>query len=432
LNQATEIWLQRNGKFTHVPNSIFTEDSKSEVQDLLSFDFDSDGDKDLLSIHGGIEFTRETSALKDQLYINNGQGKFSRSSERLPNMGYQSNKAVTIGDYNADKLNDIFVGEGLKPFLYGVPGKGLLMSRTGQQYIEMAGQYPRNFQKMGLINDAATTDLNKDGFDDLIVVGDYMPVQIYLGSKDGLQPLDSLSEASQSFGWWNTIELADIDNDGDQDIIVGNHGTNTRFKADDEHPVCMHINDFDQNGSVEQIVCVFSGELSLPLALRHDLVKQLPGLKKKYLKYDSYVDQTMEDMFTEAERAKMITLKANQMRSMVFLNNDGNFEAIPLPTEAQLAPVYAIEALDINKDGNLDLLLGGNLYNVKPEVGRYDASDGVVLLGNGDGTFNYLDDTNSGFVAPGEIRAIKSIKINGTPSILVARNNNSPLIFQLN
>jgi len=431
-NQATEIWIQTQKGFKSIPNSVFEEDAKSEVQDLLSFDFDSDGDLDLFSIHGGIEFSRETSALKDRLYINDGKGVFSRSSEVLPNMGFKSNKAITAGDYNNDKLKEIFVGEGLKPFLYGVPGQGLLMSQFGRKYVDMVGNHPKNFQAMGLINDAATTDLNKDGYDDLIVVGDYMPIQIYLGSEDGLMPIDSLSEASKAFGWWNTIKIADLDNDGDQDIIIGNHGTNSRFKADKDHPVCMHVNDFDQNGSVEQIVCVYSGEESYPLALRHDLVKQLPGLKKKYLKYDSYVNQTIEDLFSEEERAKMITLKATEMRSMVLLNNDGEFDLIPLPTQAQLSPIYAIETIDINKDGNLDLLLGGNLYNVKPEVGRYDATDGIVLLGNGDGSFSNLEDVESGFVAKGEIRSIKKININGMPSILVARNNDSPLIFQMN
>ena len=350
----------------------------------------------------------------------------------LPNMGYQSNKAITIGDYDKDQHLDIFVGEGLKPFLYGVPGEGFLLTKTGDKYSNTAGSISPDFSKMGLITDAATADLNKDGFDDLIVVGEYMPVQIYMGSQNGLQPIDTSSEASQSYGWWNTIEVADLDNDGDQDIILGNHGTNSRFKADKDHPVCMHINDFDQNGSVEQIVCVFNGDKSYPLALRHDLVKQLPGLKKRYLKYESYVNQTMEDIFTEAERAKMITLKATEMRSMVLLNNGTGFDMIPLPVQAQMSPIYAIKAIDIDNDGNPDLLLGGNLHNVKPEVGRYDATNGIVLLGNGDGTFNALEDIESGFVAKGEIRAIKSIDINGKPSILVARNNDSPLIFQLN
>ncbi|MEM9544405.1 MAG: VCBS repeat-containing protein [Bacteroidota bacterium] len=432
-NQPSELWVQRsNGQFRQIQNSVFEEDKNSEVQDLLPIDFDKDGDLDVLSIHGGIEFTRESSALKDQLYLNNGSGQFSKSSERLPNMGYQSNKAITSGDYNRDKQLDIFVGEGLKPFLYGVPGQGQLLMQSEGKFLNVAGKKSPDFKQMGLINDAATADLNGDGFDDLIVVGDYMPVHIYMGSSDGFMPLDTSSETSQALGWWNTIKTADLDNDGDLDIIAGNHGTNTRFKADKEHPVCMHINDFDQNGSVEQIVCIFSGERSLPLALRHDLVKQLPGLKKRYLKYDSYVDQTMEDMFSAAERAKMITLRATEMRSMVFLNENGKFKSAPLPTEAQLSAIYAIEAVDLNADGILDLILGGNLYNVKPEVGRYDATDGVVLLGLGDGTFSYLDDTNSGFIAPGEIRAIKKIDIDGSPSIVVARNNDTPLIFQLN
>ncbi|MDF1694624.1 MAG: VCBS repeat-containing protein [Saprospiraceae bacterium] len=432
-NQATEVWLQNNGSFRKKESDVFDEDAKSEVQDLLAMDFDSDGDLDLISIHGGIEFTRESSALKDRVYINDGRGGFSRSSASMANMGYLSNKAITQGDFNQDEKIDLFIGEGLIPFLYGVPGRGMVLSQTETKFEDKTGVLSPDLKKMGLINDAVSEDLNNDGFDDLVVVGDYMPIQIFMGSSNGLLPLDSLNDLSQLYGWWNTIKIADIDNDNDLDLIIGNHGTNSRFKADKEHPVCMHINDFDQNGSVEQIVCVFNGESSYPLALRHDLVKQLPGLKKKYLKYDSYVNQTIEDLFTEEQRANMITLKATEMRSMVLLNDGtGKFSAQPLPTPAQLAPIYAIETLDINQDGNVDLLLGGNLYSVKPEVGRYDATDGLVLLGHGDGSFTYLNDTKSGFTANGEIRSIKKINIGGKQSIIVARNNDNPLIFQLN
>jgi len=431
LNQATEVWLQYPGGFRLKGSEHFGEDAKAEVQDLLAMDFDDDGDLDLLSIHGGIEFSRESSGLKDQLYINDGSGGFSRSTTVLSTMGYQSNKAVTRGDYNGDKNEDIFVGEGLKPFLYGVPGAGKVLTKKGSTIADVTSSMSKEFDAIGLITDAATADFNKDGFDDLVVVGEYMPVQIYMGSKNGFLPLDTSSLASVAYGWWNTIKIADLDNDGDQDMIIGNHGTNSRFKADADHPVCMHVNDFDQNGSVEQIICVYTGEKSLPLALRHDLVKQLPGLKKKYLKYESYVDQTIEDLFTEAQRQNMITLKATEMRSMVLLNNQGKFDLLPLPTKAQMAPIFGIETMDVNGDGQLDILLGGNLYNVKPEVGRYDATDGMVLLGNGDGTFKVMDDNQSGFVAKGEIRAIKSLNIGGKKSILVARNNDRPVIFQM-
>ena len=430
-NQSTELWIQKNGKFSLKSNEAFDSTSKSEVQDLLPYDIDSDGDLDLISIHGGIEFTRESSALKDKIFLNDGRGNFSIGNIPLPNLGYKSNKAIALGDFNKDQIDDIFVGEGLKPFLYGVPGDGMLITKVADQFSNVSMAQKGKLKEMGLINDAATADLNKDGFDDLIVVGDYMPVHIYYGSENGLTELDTTSNTSQIFGWWNTIHTTDVDNDGDLDIILGNHGTNSRFKADENHPVCMHVNDFDRNSAVEQIVCVYAGEESYPLALRHDLVKQLPGLKKKYLKYDSYVNQTMEDIFTEEQRENMLTLKATEMRSMVLLNNGGNFEMKPLPAQAQLAPIYAIESLDFNKDGNLDLLLGGNLYNVKPEVGRYDATDGIVLLGNGDGSFQHLDDIESGFIAPGEIRAIRKITIAGKESILVARNNDTPLIFQM-
>ena len=234
-------------------------------------------------------------------------------------------------------------------------------------------------------------------------------------------------------GWWNKILVADINNDGFEDIIAGNHGLNSRFKARVDKPVSMYVNDFDENGKIEQIVCQYNGDKSYPMILRHDLVATLPFLKGKYLKYDRYKEQTIDDIFSKDQLKNAIKLEANLFESSVFINNKtGSFNRQALPTEAQFSPVYGISWLDYDGDGKKDLLLGGNFYESKPEVGTYDASYGLLLKGSGNGSFTSLSSTTSGILVKGAVRNIVSIKQAGAERIIFILNNAAPVIFQSN
>jgi hypothetical protein len=236
-----------------------------------------------------------------------------------------------------------------------------------------------------------------------------------------------MSGLDSTSGWWNTLELGDFNNDGYPDIVAGNHGLNSRFAASREKPITLFINDFDRNGQIEQILSQFNGEESYPLALRHDLIKQMPVLKKKYLKYESYKGQKIDNIFPPELVESSIKLRAEELTTAVYLSNKGkSFTRVEMPIEAQFSTTQAMEVLDVDGDGNQDIILGGNFYGAKPEVGRYDAQYGLLLKGRGDGTFVSISSVYSGLELIGETRDCITVKTkNGVE--LISAGNNEPL-----
>lgn len=421
---------QRGALFVSSGNTVsrvddFLEaDKLNEDTDALFFDADGDGDQDLYVASGGNEFPQTSSALLDRLYLNKG-GKFEKST-LPPLLVFESTGTVAAADFDGDGDVDLFVGERLKPFLYGVPGDGFLLQNDGSgRFTEVTNTLAPGLKRLGMISAAAWADVDADGDPDLVLAGEYMPVLLFRneGGKFG-KP----EPVSNSSGWWNCLTLADLDGDGDVDIAAGNHGLNSRFKATAEKPVTMWINDFDQNGSVEQLVCVYNGEKSFPMVLRNSLVSQMPILKKKYLKFNNYAEQTMEDIFSAEVLQKSIRLEAQTMASSCFINDgSGKFEMKPLPTAAQSSPVYAITAKNLNGDGLPELILGGNQSRAKPEAGIYMGSYGWVLQNSGSGEFKALWPDESGFKVNGEIRSL----VWAGNMLLVGCNNDSVQAFKL-
>jgi hypothetical protein len=234
----------------------------------------------------------------------------------------------------------------------------------------------------------------------------------------------------QTNGWWNCISACDFDMDGDIDFVAGNHGINSRFRAAPEEPVEMYVNDFDNNGAVEQIICTFNGGKSYPLALKHDLVMQIPGLGSKYKTYESYKDQQIEDIFSREQLDKSIHLVVTLLETSVFMNDgSGTFIRGRLPRAAQISPVFAVEAADFNSDGIPDILLGGNLLNMKPETGGYDASYGTLLLGDKKGGFIHIPAKESGIRLTGEVRDMLIVRTDKEDLLFIARSNDSLKVY---
>ncbi len=424
---------QPGGKFERMNQKLFEEDQVSEDMGSVFFDADGDGDDDLYVCSGGNEFASTSTALLNHLYFNEGKGRFKKSQQILPVSRFESTSTVQAGDYDKDGDQDLFVGVRLKPLYYGLPANGYILNNDGKgNFTEVTKSICPALAQVGMITDASWSDIDGDKDIDLIVVGEYMPIKIFI--NEGGKFTDKTQEAGleKTNGWWNKIRPVDIDNDGDTDFVIGNHGLNSRFRASAAEPVCMYINDFDRNGTVEQIVCTYVQGKSYPLVLRHDLVSQIPALKKKYLKYENFKDQTITDIFTPEQMDGAVIVYAYEFSSSILKNEGGGkFSLWAFPYEAQFAPIYGIETGDFDADGNQDVVVAGNLYRTKPEVGRYDASYGLFLKGDGKGNFKSMNAQESGINVDGEVRDILSIKIGGEPSLIFTRNSDSMAVYKI-
>lgn len=427
------LFVQRkNGQFERTNQELFEADQVSEDTDCAFFDADQDGDLDLYVASGGNEFPSSSSALTDRLYLNNGKGRFTKSNQVLPAGKYESTSCVKPYDFDKDGDIDLFVGIRLLPFSYGLPVDGYLLENDGEgNFKDVTDIRAKGLRKIGMITDMAWADVNNDGNLDMVVVGDWMPVKVFINENGNFRDESEQYGLSNTEGWWHTITAQDLNNDGFVDFVLGNQGLNTFFKASPEKPLSMYVNDFDLNGSIEQIICSYNGDKSYPVPMKDDLVKQLPSLATKYSKYADYKDQTIDQIFPPEILNRSLVLNAKLMKSCTLMNNGKNkFSISPLPVEAQFTPLYSISADDFNHDGIYDLLLGGNQYRAKPETGIYAASYGLFLKGNIGGAWKSIPNKESGLFTKGEVRDIKILNIDGVQFIVVARNNNSLQFFK--
>lgn len=431
-NQAGSLFVQTaSGDFIRTGQNHFDEDAISEDTDCVFFDADGDGKKDLYVASGGNEFSSSSAALVDRLYFNKGAGKFVKSRQLLPlSTRFESSATVEATDIDHDGDTDLFVGIRVIPGLYGIPCNGYILRNDGKgNFSDATKSLAQDLHELGMIRDAKWVDINNDTFDDLIVVGDWMGIHVFV-NKNGISFEKGNPEFSNTNGWYQTVETGDLNRDGWVDLVFGNHGLNSRFKASQQEPINMYINDFDQNGSVEHITTHYYNGKSLPMVLRQDLIMQIPSLKKKYLHFEDYKGQTVADIFSPDQLKRSVTLSASNLKTSLWLNDgSGGFIERELPVEAQFAPVYSVYIEDVDSDSNPDILLGGNLYRAKPETGIYDGSYGLLLKGDGKGGFSALPPAASGVSIKGEIRGIKKI-MDRPRTIVVARNNDFLQFFR--
>ena len=259
-----------------------------------------------------------------------------------------------------------------------------------------------------------------------------MPITVFHNEGGGRLKRMTVRGLENSEGWWNRIVAADVNGDGKVDFVIGNLGLNSRLHATAKEPATMYVKDFDRDGSMEQIISLYNRGKSYPLPLRDDLLRALPSLASRFPTYKDYATKTVTEIFTPEELADAIQKKVSTFATSVALNNgDGSFTLVPLPDEAQLAPVYGILATDLDHDGHTDLLIAGNFDGFKPEIGRMAASYGLVLRGDGKGHFTAVHPSQSGFFVPGQSRDIARVRTPRGDLVVVARNNDKPLIFRL-
>ncbi len=424
------IQTEQGFKKTFLPDH--EKNAISEETDCLLFDADGDGDLDLYVACGGYELPASSTGLIDRLYFNDGHGNFTNSGQILPSYLFQSTSCVRAADYDGDGDPDLFVGVRFRPFFYGMDVSSFLLENDGHgNFTDITAAKAEGLTGIGMVTDAAWVDIDGDEDVDLVVCGEWMPVEVFENDHGKLIKSTGKSGLKGTNGWWHALKPVDFDNDGDIDLVAGNHGLNSMIKASPGRPVRLYINDFDLNGSIEQILCAYHDSISYPVVLRHDLVAQIPSLASRYPTYDAFKDQRIEDIFPEEILEKSIVREAYHFESALFINDGkGVFKMSPFPREVQFSPVYAIYAADLDGDGLPEIITGGNQSRVKPEIGPYLSGYGALLTMRENGLPEFVPAVQSGFRVKGEIRDIKSVKYRNINLILVAKNDDFVEVFK--
>ncbi|GAA4406102.1 VCBS repeat-containing protein [Nibrella viscosa] len=415
--QAGGLFVQQaNGTFSRREQPDFAQDELCTDTDAVLFDIDKDGDLDLYVTSGGYEYLPNDLMLRNRLYRNDGKGNFKKDFDALPAEGYADNAVETI-DFDRDGDLDLFVGGGAVPGIYPSYNPSRLYRNDGGKLVPVASPA---LESLGLLTDACVIDFDRDGYDDLVAVGEWTPV-IRLRNNRGV--LERVPDDTDTLtGFWQRIACADFDRDGDLDLIVGNYGLNSQWKASTESPLTMAVADFDDNGKADPILSYAIQGKSYPAYSRDELLDQLVPLRKKYTNYALYSEATTEDVLNEFKNKTPQMLKASTLSTVYLVNNNGKFEPKALPVQAQFAPVYAIACEDINGDGYKDLLLGGNQSRGRVRTGNIDANFGQVFLNDRRGHFRYLPQTESGLYLRGDTRDFLFIR-----SYLLVGINSQPV-----
>src|SRR5882762_2800727 len=417
--QPGALFLQdAAGRFRGTAQPAFRTDSLDEDVDAALFDADGDGDLDLYVVSGGNEFW-EGAPLQDRLYLNDGRGNFSRAESALPIFFHNGSCIAASRDF-------LFVGSRVVARQYGVLPRSYLLENDGRGHFrDVTVEKAPGLDSVGMVSRATWVDYDGDGKLDLIVVGEWMPVRVF--HQENGRFVDRTTEVgfAGTNGWWTSIQATDLNGDGRPDLVLGNLGLNSFIRASRAEPARLYVGDFFNTGKLVQILTSYRHGVSYPLAGRDELVQVMPSLGKGFPTHASFGASRIQNIIPGKALRKARVLEADTFTSAVALNRgDGTFELHPLPIEAQFAPIYASLAGDFDGDGKIDLVTGGNFSGVTPLEGRYDASYGLFLHGDGRGGFNAVDMEQSGLAIDGQVRHMAFLKrANGDGLIVVAKNN---------
>ncbi|MDB5133398.1 MAG: RNA-binding protein, partial [Mucilaginibacter sp.] len=441
----SQLFLQQaDGKFIQralLPPGTMDPRGHFKDEGLLLFDANGDGKLDLYVASGGYMNGQGSIYYQDRLYINDGKGNFKEAVDALPK-NLTSKLCVRAVDYNKDGKLDLFVSGRVDPWNYPKPVSSFILrndSKNGHiKFTDVTATVAKDLKNVGMVCDAIFTDFDNDGWPDLVMAGEWMPVTFLKNDHGVFKNVTSNTGLSNKLGWWNTIVAGDFDHDGDIDYIVGNTGLNTFFKASDKYPVYITAKDFDNNGSYDAFPSIFlkdqEGKMKeFPVHTRDDIIKQMIGMRVKFQNYKSFATATMDDVLPPEMRKGALRLKANTMES-VYLRNDGNgkFTMIPLPLEAQLSQLCGMAVDDFDGDGNLDVVINANDYGTEITSGRYDALNGLMLKGDGKGNFKPLTIQQSGIYIPGNGKAlVKVMGAKGKYLLAASQNRAAMKIFEL-
>lgn len=429
-NKQAKIWLQqKDGKFREMPGFAIGDENTSAISAAVFFDANSDGYDDLYIAKGGYSlFEPNTVSFQDEIYLSDGKGGLSLSVLSVPNLKASSKSCARPFDFDKDGDFDLFVGGRIIPGRYPEAPASFLLVNDGKGRFETR-ESP--FFKIGMVTDAQWADLNSDGKPELVIAGEMMPVKVFTYNGKDFEDRTTDFFKNEESGFWNTIQIEDLDSDGKPDILAGNLGQNSQIKATEKEPAELYFADFDKNGSIDPFFNFYVQGKSYPFVSRDELNDQIYPMRKKFSFYRDYADATMAEIIPVAELDKAGKLEARELRTVCFMNRGGKFEKIAMPAGAQFAPVCMILTGDYNRDGQKDILLLGNKTDNRLKLGSMDANYGSLFTGDGKGGFRFVEQPDAGLSVAGDVKSAVQVNIGKQPFLVIGAFN-EPLQFYKN
>ena len=428
--QSGSIYLQKSsGLFVKKFNPAFESDKISEDMEAAVFDWDNDGDMDLFVVSGGNEFSDHSSYYADRLYLNDGKGQMTKYNSPILEKNTKSGKSVTSLDFDNDGDLDILVGNRIIPQNYPIPSGSTLFENRDGQLVDVTHDVAPELKEFGIVNSIISTDFDKDGQQDFIAVGEWSEIGIFKNEKGFFKRVKNVDDSMNPKGWWFSISETDINNDGLPDYVVGNVGSNIKFKTSVEKPLKIFVNDFDKNGTPDIVLSKkYKGEY-VPIRGRECSSQQMPFIKQKFENYSDFAHANMDDIFGENLKASY-TAEATEFKSMIMLNlGEGKFKYEYLPNQAQFFPILSTSFIDLNDDGFEDAIIAGNIYNTEVETPRLDAISGLILISDGKNNYTPMNWKSSGLLLDGNVKDLEIFERKSDVLILGAQNDGAVLTF---
>jgi hypothetical protein len=422
--QAGALMIQQNsGAFVQADTAVFNQDASCEDVDAVFFDANNDGKVDLYVVSGGNQLTGNNNALLDRLYLNDGKGRFNKSTEAIPHI-FENKSCASITDFDKDGDIDIFVGTLANAKAYGVPQTSYLLINDGKGHYSIAGENIISLSKIGIVTSAAFGDINKDGWNDLVIGGEWMPITIFINTRGTFKP----ATVPNSSGMWQTIYIDDANGDGHSDILAGNWGWNNKFHSGKNGPAKLYVSDFDKNGQTDQLLSYTLNGEEYPFLAKDEVERVLPLLKKHYLLYSEYAGVVMKDVFY-GWIDTIQPIKCERLGSAVcYGDGKGSFTISDLPAHLQMSPVFSFAKIAADQvKGNM-YVSGGNFFDVIPYEGRYDAQPLALLRSDNNKTIKSVLQPDL-LQLKAQVRDVKLLRTAKHGNVLVVASNNDMLKF---
>ncbi len=423
------VYLQMNDSWQKVEQADLIRDQDYEDTACAFFDCDGDGDQDLYVGSGGNNEQVFSNLLNDRLYLNDGKGNFTRDVLALPKSGVNTS-VIRPYDYDLDGDLDLFVGSRNIPYNYGISPPSFILNNVGGKFRNVTAEMNQELVQPGLITDAIWVDIAEGKNKELVLVGEWMAPKVFSYTGKVFKKIET--NLTEKNGWWFHVNHLDIDNDGDEDLILGNKGQNFYLRPSEENELKLWMADFTGDGTYETVLTQNINGKDKPIASKRDLTEQFSFLKKQNLKHADFANKSIQELFDKDIMNKAAVKTINYSASVIAINEgSGQFTIKELPVESQLSSLNNSVVMDLNGDGYSDLVIGGNNYGYLPQFSRLDASYGGILMNDQNGNFKVVPYNESGFEVKGQVRDMKIINVKGENFIVIGLNNEKPRLFKV-